>query len=1062
MKNLPRLFLLLTLAAALTGTHPLFGSDRCVFPKDPSVLDVKRDFGARGDGVADDTAALQAGIAASSGRGREAGSKILFLPNGVYRITSTLVVQAGVGPWVYGESRDGVVIRLADGVPETVTAALRTHPSDTKESSADFFMRNFRNLTIDVGQNPHADGIRWYGNNSSILKNVRVIGTGRVAVNCGWLGQNGPSLIQDVVVEGSFETGVRCAWSWGQTLSRVTVRKARSVGVYVNATAVGIEDLVVEDTPVALHNEYPNDWTWWGGVVALVGGRFTGSDASKPAILNTSVLYARDVAARGFQQVLQSTTPGGSLAGAAIDEYVSHPAKKLFPDTPETALKLLIRTEPLIPWETDPSNWVCANDYGAKYGDNRDDTAALQAAIDAAAAAGKTVVYLRGIGGGDPNWYNLDGEVRLRGSVRLVMGLGFGRLIGGDKGRFVVDDASAPAVKFLHLQAFGGRPPVVENRSSKNALVVESCDLRVLGTGGGDIFVTDCPCGIELRSPGQRLWARQLNPEGTSDIGLVQNHGGVLWALGVKHEGRGVRFLTDRGGQTEILGLFNYAPDIAKDDERPAFDIVDATFSAAGVREISFGNTYPVKARERRGEEVRLEKGGGWIGWALFRAGGSGPAAVPAAARRDYTFPLRVSENRRYLVDATGKPFFVLGDTPWFIQKLKIEDVRMLMDDRLAKGFNTLFLELLDDSRIPSRDGYGNAAFETDTDITRPSKAYWDYAEQVLEEAERRGFFVILSELWYGAGEGLWIHHVNPDNAKVYGAFLGNRFARFQNLMWMHAGDRNPDARLAECTRVLAREIKAAAPHHLHTVHNAHEFASARFHHGDAWLDVNLGYTYGPAYLHILPEYERRDPARPVILGETGYEAEPNAIELLPDAKKGDLWTPYRIRRNAWWAATSGATGYCAGTRLWRWEPNWRETMQVRSIREAPLLLRGLETIAWWRLVPDAKGEFLTAGLGEWKGADRAAAALADDGSCGVVYLPTPRTITVDLAKVKGPVMVRWFDPTTGEFTTVQGAPFSGGGKREFTPPGANSAGESDWALFCQTVSPGSAGKERN
>jgi len=34
---------------------------------------------------------------------------------------------------------------------------------------------------------------------------------------------------------------------------------------------------------------------------------------------------------------------------------------------------------------------------------------------------------------------------------------------------------------------------------------------------------------------------------------------------------------------------------------------------------MSFGNTYPVKARERRGEEVRLEKGGGWIGWALFR-----------------------------------------------------------------------------------------------------------------------------------------------------------------------------------------------------------------------------------------------------------------------------------------------------------------------------------------------------------------------------------------------------------------------------------------------------------
>lgn len=622
---------IMTVAVGMLGpaTSLSTAAERYGFPNDPSVLDLKRDFGAKADGVADDTAALQAGLAASSNRGRDGGTRILFVPNGTYRVTSNLVVKAAVGPWVYGESRDGVIIRLADGVPTNITAVLRAHPSDTKESSADFFMRNFRNLTIDVGNNPHADGIRWYGNNSGILQNVRVVGTGRVGINSGWLGQNGPNLIQDALVEGSFETGVRCAWSWGQTLSRVTVRKARAVGVYVNATAVGIEDLVVEDTPVALHNEYPNDWKWWGGVVALAGGHFTGTDTSRPAITNTSVLYARNVTSRGFKQVLHSATPGGSVAGARLDEYLSHPARKLFPDAPDRALQLPIRPEPVVPWETNLSHWVCANDHGARFGDNRDDTAAIQAAIDAAAAAGKTVVYLRGIGGGDPNWYDVKGEVRVHGSVRLVIGLGFGRVIGGDKGQFIVDDGSAPVVKFMHLQAFGGRPPTVENRSSTNTLVVESCDLKILGTGGGDIFATDCPSRIELRTPGQHLWARQLNPEGDSDTGLVQNHGGVLWALGVKHEGRGVRFLTDRGGQTEILGLFNYAPNVPKDDLRPAFDVTDAAFSAAGVREISFGNTFPVKAREAHAGDARTEKGGGWIGWSLFRSGMPAPSAKP-------------------------------------------------------------------------------------------------------------------------------------------------------------------------------------------------------------------------------------------------------------------------------------------------------------------------------------------------------------------------------------------------------------------------------------------------
>jgi hypothetical protein len=182
-------------------------------------------------------------------------------------------------------------------------------------------------------------------------------------------------------------------------------------------------------------------------------------------------------------------------------------------------------------------------------------------------------------------------------------------------------------VKFQHLQAFGGRPPAVEDRSRDRTLFVESCDLRIVGAGRGDIFVTDCPTGIELRSPGQRLWARQLNPEGDSDSGLVRNHGGHLWALGVKHEGRGVRWLTDQGGQTEILGLFNYAPSIATNDFRPAFAVRDAALTAAGVREISFGNTYPVKLREQRGGETREETGGGWIGWALFSGW---PAAKPS------------------------------------------------------------------------------------------------------------------------------------------------------------------------------------------------------------------------------------------------------------------------------------------------------------------------------------------------------------------------------------------------------------------------------------------------
>lgn len=421
--------------------------------------------------------------------------------------------------------------------------------------------------------------------------------------------------------------------------------------------------------------------------------------------------------------------------------------------------------------------------------------------------------------------------------------------------------------------------------------------------------------------------------------------------------------------------------------------------------------------------------------------GGSRPAGVPQ---------LGLSPNRRYLVQANGQPFFLLGDTPWFLQKRRIEEVQLILDDRRRKGYNTLLLELLDDSAIPSRDGYGNEAFALETEITRPVEVYWQYADQVLAAATERGFFLILSALWYGAGAGLWMHHVTPEKASLYGTFLGRRFGRFRNLMWMHGGDRNPDPRLAACTRALAQSIEAIAPHHLHTVHHAHEFASAAFHNDDPWLDVNLGYTYGLAYQHILPEYQRQQPVRPVILGETGYENEPNQIELLPDARAGDRWTPYRIRRNAWWAVLSGACGYCAGSRLWRWENDWQETLQVRSIKEAPHLLTLLQALDWWNLVPDTQHRFVTGGYGTWGQADYATAALSRDGRWGLVYLPSLRTVTVDLAGISGAAQAFWFDPTRATRMAATGQPGSGG-QVDYQPPGENAAREPDWVLLLQT-----------
>ena len=97
--------------------------------------------------------------------------------------------------------------------------------------------------------------------------------------------------------------------------------------------------------------------------------------------------------------------------------------------------------------------------------------------------------------------------------------------------------------------------------------------------------------------------------------------------------------------------------------------------------------------------------------------------------------------------------------------------------------------------------------------------------------------------------------------------------------------------------------------------------------------------------------------------------------------------------------------------------------------------------------MPDTAHQFITAGFGEWKQADYATAPVANDGTCAAVYLPTPRTFTADLAKLKKPFTARWFDPASGQFQDVSGLPSAGSGKCELTPPGKNAAGESDWVL---------------
>ena len=139
------------------------------FPPSAYVMDVTASlYGAKGDGITDDTAALQKALNDMMGL-----HKVLYLPNGTYLFSATLnwsntntAQQPAWGfNWLQGQNPRKTIIRLKD---KTFT--------DSKNpkaimwcggfGSADWFHNYIQGVTFNIGRdNPGAIGLQFYSNN---------------------------------------------------------------------------------------------------------------------------------------------------------------------------------------------------------------------------------------------------------------------------------------------------------------------------------------------------------------------------------------------------------------------------------------------------------------------------------------------------------------------------------------------------------------------------------------------------------------------------------------------------------------------------------------------------------------------------------------------------------------------------------------------------------------------------------------------------------------------------------------------------------------------------------
>lgn len=419
---------------------------------------------------------------------------------------------------------------------------------------------------------------------------------------------------------------------------------------------------------------------------------------------------------------------------------------------------------------------------------------------------------------------------------------------------------------------------------------------------------------------------------------------------------------------------------------------------------------------------------------------GAGSVAAPG----DPTFPLRIEDGVRHLIDANGEPFLVNGDAAW---SLMVELDRDEVDDYIASrqqhGFNTVLIELVEHyfSTDPPNNAAGDAPFTTPGDFSTPNEAYFEHADWVLQRFADAGFLVLLTPAylgWEGGPQGWWSEMVaaGPDVLRGYGRFVGNRYARFDNIIWVAGGDHTPSQ--PELVDAVAAGIHETDPTALHTVHLAPDDPPRDLFGDTDWFDIDNVYTYGPVLGPTHAAY--RSTTMPFLMFESTYENEHGA-------------TTRQLRTQAYHGLLGGAAGHIFGNNpIWHFdgpgvepaEITWQEALEGPGSRSMGALSRIMSTVPWWTLAPDLDRDLIIDGNGS--GNDEAAAAVADDRSLAVVYVPTERTITLDLGQLAAGVdTITWVDPVTGEpafgATTVDVGPI------RLETPGENAGGDGDWIV---------------
>jgi len=421
-------------------------------------------------------------------------------------------------------------------------------------------------------------------------------------------------------------------------------------------------------------------------------------------------------------------------------------------------------------------------------------------------------------------------------------------------------------------------------------------------------------------------------------------------------------------------------------------------------------------------------------------------------------YPLKPGPTGRYLVDQKDKPFLISGESPQAMMvNVSEKEADLFFANRKSHGFNTAWINLLcakyTGGRPDASTTDGIKPFKNALDFSNPNEEYFARCDRIIRIAAKYDTLVMLDPA--ETGSFLEVMQKNgEDKCREFGRFLGKRYASFDNLIWFHGNDYIKDTpENDKLATAIAIGIKEFDDRHLHTIEIDWKNTFATSLDNERWAKIvglSAAYTYKPVYLPILKDFNRKTDHRvPTFMVESSYE-----FEHLGGAQLG---TPHQLRMQEYTSNLCGTTGQLYGNKFtWPFLAGWKEKLDTPGAVQMAYVQALFEPRAWFDLVPDQEHAVVTDGWGTWGKFDYVSAASTPDGHLIIAYLPEKQTITVDLSKLSGPAIARWYDPSNGKYQEIAGSPLTNRGSKKFTSPGDNADGKDnpDWVLVLETDPP--------